>query len=79
MPSFYIADIKGGAAGRAYPGAGIGAQVIGTFVAEETPWVHLDIASVAWLDIGQPTKPAGATAFGIRLLDQLVRDHYEAR
>jgi len=74
-----IADLKGGADGRAYPGAGIGAQVIGTFVAEETPWVHLDIASVAWLDIAQPTKPAGATAFGVRLLDQLVRDHYEAR
>ena len=33
----------------------------------------------AWLDIAQPTKPRGATAFGIRLLDQLVRDHYEAR
>jgi len=75
-----IADIRGSGASRAYPGAGIGAQVIGTFVAKETPWVHLDIASVAWVDSNQePTKPRGATAFGIRLLDQLVRDHYEAR
>lgn len=74
-----IADIKGSASGRAYPGAGVGAQVIGSFVLETTPWVHLDIASVAWLDVAQPTKPRGATAFGIRLLDQLVRDHYEAR
>src|SRR5690606_3892545 len=75
-----IADIRGSGASRAYPGAGIGAQVIGTFVAKETPWVHLDIASVAWAESNaQPTKPRGATAFGIRLLDQLVRDHYEAR
>lgn len=74
-----IADIKGSASGRAYTGAGIGAQVIGSFIAPETPWAHLDIASVAWLDAAQPTKPRGATAFGIRLLDQLVRDHYEAR
>lgn len=74
-----IADIKGSASGRAYPGAGIGAQVIGSFVTQETPWAHLDIASVAWLDSAQPTKPRGATAFGIRLLDQVVRDYYEAR
>lgn len=74
-----IADIKGSASGRAYPGAGIGAQVIGSFIAPETPWAHLDIASVAWADAGQPTRPRGATAFGIRLLDQLVRDYYEAQ
>lgn len=74
-----VADIKGSASSRGYPGAGIGAQVIGSFVVPETPWAHLDIAGVAWVDAAQPTTPRGATAFGIRLLDQLVRDQYEAR
>lgn len=74
-----VADLKGGATGRGHPGAGIGAQVISTFVLPETPWAHLDIAGVAWLDQGQPTRPRGATAFGIRLLNQLVRDRYEAK
>ena len=45
-----IADIKSTAGN---PGASIGAAVVGTFVSEDQPWVHLDIAGVepARLDI----------------------------
>lgn len=68
-----IADIKNSDAGN--PGAGVGAAVIGTFVREETPWAHLDIAGVGWRTDPTPTTPNGASAFGIRLLDQLARDH----
>lgn len=71
-----VADIRNGS-GNTLAGAGIGAQVIRTFVRGDTPWAHLDIAGVAWLNSSRSTAPAGATAFGVRLLDQLIRDNYE--
>jgi leucyl aminopeptidase len=54
------------------------AQFIQRFI-KETPWAHLDIAGMAWSDKDAPTVPKGATAFGVRLLDRLVADHYEER
>ena len=73
-----VADIKN-ISGERLAGAGIGAQVIGTFVKPDTVWAHLDIASTAWPANPSPTVPKGGAGFGIRLLDQLVRDHYETR
>ena len=69
-----IADMKniGGRPG----GAIIGAQFIQRFV--RGPWAHLDIAGMAWSSKDAPTIPKGATAFGLRLLDRLVAEHYEA-
>lgn len=69
-----IADMKniGGRPG----GAIIGAQFIQRFV--RGPWAHLDIAGTAWSSKDTATIPKGATAFGLRLLDRLVADHYEA-
>ncbi|MCH8862205.1 MAG: leucyl aminopeptidase [Proteobacteria bacterium] len=72
-----IADIKN-ISGNTEAGAGVGAQVIGTFVATDTRWAHLDIAGVAWTVTGGPTTPPGAVGFGIQLLDQLVADYYES-
>jgi leucyl aminopeptidase len=68
-----IADMKniGGRPG----GAIIGAQFIQRFV--RGPWAHLDIAGMAWSTKDTATIPKGATAFGLRLLNQLVADHYE--
>ncbi len=71
-----IADIKN-ISGNKEAGASVGAQVIGTFVASQTRWAHLDIAGVAWTVSGRPTVPPGAVGFGIQLLDQLVADYYE--
>ena len=43
------------------------------------PWAHLDIAGMAWMKRDDdPTVPKGASGFGVRLLDRLVRAHYEA-
>ena len=69
-----IADMKniGGRPG----GAIIGAQFVQRFV--RGPWAHLDIAGTAWSTKDAATTPKGATAFGVRLLDRLVADHYEA-
>ena len=41
------------------------------------PWGNLEIAGVAWGKKDTATVPKGATAFGLRLLDKLVADHYE--
>ena len=42
------------------------------------PWAHLDIASTAWKKGSTfPTIPDGATGFGVRLLNRLVKDKYE--
>jgi leucyl aminopeptidase len=32
---------------------------------------------MAWSEKDTPTVPKGATAYGVRLLDRLVADHYE--
>ncbi len=70
-----IADMKN-VGGR--PGGSItAAQFIQRFVNKGRPWAHLDIAGVAWSGKELPTAPKGATAFGVRLLDRLVADHYE--
>lgn len=67
-----IADIKNSGAGN--PGASIGAAVIGTFVDENQRWVHLDIAGVDWYDSDTDTVPVGSSGWGVRFMDQLVRD-----
>ena len=66
-----IADIVS-TAGR--PGASIGAAVVGTFIDENLPWVHLDIAGVDWRDSPNPTTPKGHAGWGVRFMDELVRE-----
>ena len=71
-----IADVKNSVAGG-HGGASIGAAFIGTFVNEDTRWVHLDIASRAWALEPTATTPRGAVGWGVRLLNQLVLDYYQ--
>ena len=40
--------------------------------AEETPWVHLDIALTAYLDEAKPFHAKGATGFGVRTFVNLA-------
>lgn len=67
-----IADIKHGTEGVP-PGAGHGAHFIGFFIDPATPWAHIDIAGNEMSDSAKPLTPKGATGFGVRLLDELVR------
>ncbi len=69
-----VADLRNGGGS---PGAGVAAYFIGEWVPRDLPWAHLDIAGMAWTDSGNPTVPAGATAWGVRLFDRFVRDHHE--
>ncbi len=69
-----IADMKH-VTGR--PGSSItAAQFLQRFV-NSKPWVHLDIAGMAWSTKDAPCVPKGATAYGVRLLNNLVAEHFE--
>tara|TARA_B110000285_G_scaffold27709_1_gene27350 strand:+ start:683 stop:2143 length:1461 start_codon:yes stop_codon:yes gene_type:complete len=52
------------------------AQFLQRFV-EKTPWAHLDIAGMAFSKKAENLNPGGATGFGVRLLNQLIEEHYE--
>ena len=70
-----IADMKN-VGGR--PGGAItAAQFLQRFV-NDKPWAHLDIAGMAWAAKDSAVAPKGATAYGVRLLDRLVAEHYES-
>ena len=71
-----IADIKNVGRGRE-AGSTAGAVFLQQFVGD-TPWAHLDIAGTAWSSRDLPLAGKGATGFGVRLLDRLVADRYEA-
>ena len=71
-----IADVKNSVEGG-YAGASTGAEFIGSFVKPETRWAHLDIAGKAWEFEGRADTPKGAAGWGVRLLDQFVRDNFE--
>jgi leucyl aminopeptidase len=57
-------------------GAITAAQFLQRFV-KETPWAHLDIAGTAMGAPNSEINQSWGSGFGVRLLDQLVRDHYE--
>ena len=69
-----IADMKN-VGGR--PGGSITAAQFLQRFANGKPWAHLDIAGTAWSGKDGATVPKGATAFGVRLLDQLVAEAEE--
>jgi leucyl aminopeptidase len=71
-----IADMKN--IGGANSGSITAAQFLKRFIEKETPWAHLDIAGVAWQDGEQkPTIPSWGTGWGVRLLNRMVKEHYE--
>ncbi len=69
------ADIKNISGGRDASSI-TAAQFLQRFV-NNVPWAHLDIAGTTWSKKDAATVPKGATAFGVRLLDRLVAEHYE--
>ena len=71
-----VADLKNG--GEGAPGASVGAAFVMEWAKEETPFVHLDIAGVAWQNSGNAVDPKGAVGYGVRLFDEVART-YEAK
>ncbi len=76
MLSSQIADVANIGDGGA--GSVTAAQFLQRFV-NDVPWAHLDIAGTAWSKRDTAMVPKGATAFGLRLLDRMIAEHYEGR
>jgi len=67
-----VADIKN--VGPREAGSITAAQFLQRFIRNGTPWAHLDIAGMVWSQKPGHTWEKGATGYGVRLLDQFVRD-----
>ena len=70
-----LADMKN--VGGRPAGSITAAQFLKRFVRDETPWIHIDIAGVALVKEATDLAPGGATGWGVRALDRLVRDRFE--
>jgi leucyl aminopeptidase len=71
-----IADMKNISDGRE-AGSTTAAQFLQRFV-NDVPWVHLDIAGVAWANKPTtPLNPKGAAGWGVRLLNDWIAHEYE--
>ncbi len=71
-----IADMKN-VSGRE-GGSITAAQFLQRYVDEGVEWAHIDIAGAVWRPKAGPLHDKGATGFGVRLIDQLVADHFES-
>jgi len=65
-----IGDIKN--TGGRYGGAITAAEFLRVF-AEDTPWIHLDIASMAWIEDNKPFIAKGPSGVGVRSILEWVR------
>ncbi|MEO5972170.1 MAG: leucyl aminopeptidase [Sphingomicrobium sp.] len=65
-----IADMKN--VGPREGGSITAAQFIQRFVDDGVTWAHLDIAGMVWADKAGTTFDAGATGYGVRLLDRFI-------
>jgi leucyl aminopeptidase len=67
-----IADIKN--TGGRYGGAITAAEFLHAF-SEDTPWIHLDIASMAWIEDSKPFIAKGPSGVGVRSILEWVRSY----
>jgi leucyl aminopeptidase len=67
-----IADIKN--TGGRYAGASTAAEFLHVF-AEDTPWIHLDIAGLAWIDDARPYIAKGPSGVAVRSILEWVRSY----
>ncbi len=71
-----FADVKNTGSGR-WAGAITAAQFLLRFVANKTPWAHLDIAGAGFDSRQTDINKSWGSGWGVRLLDRLVAEHYE--
>jgi leucyl aminopeptidase len=72
-----VADIKN--TGGKWGGSISAAQFLQRFIKESTPWAHLDIAGTAMSSVDSDINRSWGSGFGVRLLNRLIKDHYEKR
>lgn len=71
-----IADMKNLGGGR-WAGSCTAAAFLQRFVEGDTEWAHIDIAGTAWRTSPRSFAPKGATGYGVRLLNEFVKNRYE--
>src|ERR1035437_7218395 len=71
-----FADMKN-TGGSRWGGAITAAQFIQRFVADKTPWAHLDSAGTGFDSRQNDINKSWGSGWGVRLLDRLVADYYE--
>ena len=67
-----IADIKN--TGGRHAGASTAAEFLHVF-AEDIPWIHLDIAGLAWIEDARPYIAKGPSGFAVRSILEWVRSY----
>ncbi len=67
-----IGDIKN--TGGRWGGASTAAEFLKVFV-EDTPWIHLDIAGMAWVEDAKPYIAKGPSGVGVRSILEWVRSY----
>jgi leucyl aminopeptidase len=67
-----IGDIKN--TGGRWGGASTAAEFLHVF-AEDTPWMHLDIAGVAWAEKAEPYMAKGPSGIAVRSIVEWVRSY----
>jgi leucyl aminopeptidase len=72
-----FADVKN-TGGSRWAGAIMAAQFLQRFVADKTPWAHLDIAGTGFDSRHNDINRSWGSGWGVRLLERLVAKHYEA-
>ena len=68
-----IANVGGRAAGSV-----TAAKFLENFIVDEVPWIHLDIAGVAFSKSSSKLSSSGATGWGVASLNRLISSHYES-
>jgi leucyl aminopeptidase len=70
------ADMKNVGGGKD-AGSITAAQFLQRFISKNTKWAHLDIAATAWVSKAKYFVNRGATGWGVRILNELVKKNYE--
>ena len=69
-----VADVRNTSAGKG-AGSSTAAAFLREFVPKEIDWCHMDIAGVAYSIVSEHITNEGASGFGVRLLDEFVREY----
>ena len=67
-----LANVGGRAAGSV-----TAAKFLENFIDNDIPWIHIDIAGVAFSKTGSKSSAPGATGWGVASLNRLISDYYE--
>jgi len=73
-----VADLQNIGTGGRGAGSIVAAEFLQKFV-NDVPWAHIDIAGMAWSKKDTAVVPKGGTGYGVRLLDNFVRQNHEGK